>query len=318
MPKKLISDQAALTFLKTEATYIEAEVEKIDYPEVQYPDLIPVDFSAPEWTKTVTYYSQDVVGKAGWFSANARDVPRADVDRQKYETGVEMAAIGYGYNIEEISQAQAAGVRLTADKAEAAKMAYEQFVDDVALFGDSDKNFFGLIDYPGVTAVTAAADGAGGGGSSTLWANKTPDQIARDVNEAITSIYTTTKQIGLPNVVRIPLEDYAYISTTRFDPNAQMTILEWLQRVNVYTAMTRQPLDIGPLRGLETAGTGNSGRMIVYRRDPKVLKMHVPMRHQFLDPMRTGPLIYEVPGIFRLGGLDVRRTAYVRYVDGIS
>lgn len=316
--KKFLSDQAALTFLQGQATYIETEVEKIEYPEVQYPDLIPVDFSAPEWTKTVTYYSQDAVGKADWFHANARDVPRADVDRQKYETGVEMAAIGYGYNIEEISQAQEARVSLTTDKAEAAKQAYEFFVDDIALLGDSSKNFFGLIDYPGVTAVTATADGAGGGGASSQWRNKTPDQIARDVNAAITSIYVATKQIGMPNTVRIPLADYAYISTTRFDPNAQMTILEWLQRVNVYTAMTRQPLDIGPLRGLETAGVGDSGRMIVYRKDPKVLKMHIPMRHRFLDPMRTGPLIYEVPGIFRLGGLDVKRTAYMRYVDGIS
>lgn len=318
MSKKFLSDQAALTFLQTQATHIEAEVEKIEYPEVQYPDLIPVDFSAPEWTKTVTYYSQDSVGKADWFSANARDVPRADVDRQKYETGVEMAAIGYGYNIEEISQAQAAGVSLTADKAEAAKQAYEFFVDDIALFGSDEKNFFGLIDYPGVSATTVAADGAGGGGSSMLWRNKTPDQIARDVNDAITDIYVTTKQIGMADTVRIPLEDYAYISTTRFDPNAQMTILEWLQRVNVYTAMTRQALDIGPLRGLETAGASGSGRMLVYRKDPKVLKMHVPMRHRFLDPMRTGALIYEVPGIFRLGGLDIKRLAYFRYRDGIS
>ena len=313
--KKLLDAQAALTFLTTQATYIEQEVEKIDYPEVQYPDLIPVDFSAPEWTKTVTYYSTDQVGKAQWFHANARDVPRADVERAKYETGVEMAAIGYGYNIEEISQAQAAGIALTAEKAESAREAYEQFVDDIALFGDSDKNFFGLIDYPGVTAVTVAADGTG---ASTLWANKTPDLIARDINAQLEAVNAATKRTGWANTVRVPHAAWNHIVTTRLDPQGTKTILQWIQETNIYTATTRQPLDIGPMRGLETAGAGDSGRMIVYRKDPKVLKMHIPMRHQFIDPMRTGPLIYEVPGIFRLGGLDVKRSAYMRYADGIT
>ena len=40
------------------------------------------------------------------------------------------------------------------------------------------------------------------------------------------------------------------------------------------------------------------------------------MRHQWIEPMRTGPLTYEVPGIFRFGGLDVRRPGAMRYMDG--
>jgi len=316
MTVKLIDAQAALTFLTNQASYIEPEVEKIEYPEVQYPDLIPVDFSAPEWTKTVTYYSSDVVGKADWFHANARDVPRADVDRQRYETNVEMAAIGYGYNLEEISQAQQAGVALTSDKAEAAKQAYEFFTDDVALRGNNDKNFFGLIDYPGVTAVMAGQNGAG---TSTLWRNKTPDEILLDFNDNLTAVWILSGMTGMAGDVLLPPEDYAYLASRRTSgENNAPSILNWIRENNIYTARTRQPLNIEPVRGLETAGQGGSGRMVIYRKDPKVLKMHVPMRHRFLDPMRTGPLIYEVPGIFRLGGLDVKRPVYVRYVDGIS
>lgn len=314
MTVQLVDAQAALTFVLNQATYIESEVEKIDYPDVQYPDLIPVDFSAPEWTKTVTYFSSDRVGKADWFAGNARDVPRADVERQKYETTVEMAAIGYGYNLEEISQAMVAGAALTTDKAEAAKEAYEQFTDDVALIGNTTKGFYGITNYPGITAVNAAAVGVG---NSTTWANKTPDQIVDDFNTALTQIYIDTKQTGLANTVLLPVAMFTKISTTRYDPNAQMTILEWIQKTNVYTATTKQPLEIRAMRGLETAGAGASGRMIVYRKDPKVLKMHVPMRHKFLEVMRTGPILYEVPGIFRLGGLDVKRPAYMRYVDQI-
>jgi hypothetical protein len=48
-----------------------------------------------------------------------------------------------------------------------------------------------------------------------------------------------------------------------------------------------------------------------------VLKMHIPMPHRFLPVWQTGPMFYEVPGIFRLGGLEIRRPKAVRYVDGI-
>lgn len=309
--------QSQLTFVLNQATYIEAEVEKIEYPEVQYPDLVPVDFSAPEWVKSVTYFSQDKVGSAEWFQADANDVPRADINRTKYETEVYMAAIGYGYNIEEVAQAQQAGVSLTSDKAEAAKEAYEFFVDDVALRADGTaayKGFSGLIDYPGVNAADVAADGASSG---KAWTSKTPAQIARDINEAINLIWTQTKQIGMADTVLLPPTQYAYLVETMFDTNGQMTIFDWIMKRNIYTATTGRPLTIRAVRGLETAGDGGTTRMVVYKRDPKVLKMHIPMRHRFLEAMRTGPLKYEIPGIFRLGGLDVRRPKMIEYRDEI-
>lgn len=313
-----ISDQAALSFINNQLTYIEGEVDKIEYPDIQYPELIPVDFSAPDWVKTVTYFSSDRVGKADWFNANSRDVPKVDLDRQKFETSVELASIGYGWNIEEIAQAQAAGVKLGADKADAAREAYEEFVDDIALYGNADKGMYGLIAYPGVSATNALADGAGGGGSSSLWANKTPVQIARDINSVITGVWVTTKQIGLADTILLPPSLFSYLGTTMFDTNGNVTIMDWIKRNNILTMTTGRALTIRAVRGLETAGASSSARMVAYRRDPKVLKMHIPMRHRFLDAMRSGPIMYEVPGIFRLGGLDVKRPAMIRYLDQIG
>jgi hypothetical protein len=315
MHKFMKDAQQALAFIQTQATHIEGEVDKIEYPEVQYPDLIPVDYSAPEWIKSITYYSQDRVGKADWFNHLGRDVPRADVDRAKFETGVEMAAIGYGYTVEELAQADMMNVSLTPDKADAAREAYEEFVDDVALYGNVTKGFYGLISYPGVAAINAPADGTG---ASRAWANKTPVQIARDINLGLTGVWTDTKQIGMANTVLLPPEQYSYIVTTMFDPNGNQTILDWIEKTNIYTKVTGQKLLVRSVRGLETAGSGGSARMVIYKRDPKVLKMHIPMRHKFLEPMRTGPLLYEIPGIFRLGGLDVKRPAYIRYIDMIA
>ncbi|MDI2177200.1 hypothetical protein [Pseudomonas aeruginosa] len=74
---KLLDAQAALGFVVSQTTYIERQVNEIVYPDIQYPQLIPVDTSAPEWIKTVTFYSADKVGKADWVNGNADDLPLA-------------------------------------------------------------------------------------------------------------------------------------------------------------------------------------------------------------------------------------------------
>jgi len=48
-----------------------------------------------------------------------------------------------------------------------------------------------------------------------------------------------------------------------------------------------------------------------------VLKMHIPMPFRFLPAWQTGPMKFDVPGIFRVGGVDIRRPKAVRYLDGI-
>jgi hypothetical protein len=71
------------------------------------------------------------------------------------------------------------------------------------------------------------------------------------------------------------------------------------------------------VRGLDEVGTSGTPRMISYRRSPEVLKLHIPMPHRFLPAYQAGPLRYEVPGVFRLGGLDVRLPLEVTYTDNL-
>jgi hypothetical protein len=97
--------QEAMAFMISQATYIESEVYRIQYPDILYPLLVPVDSSASEWAKSITYFSIDKVGEAEWFDGYATDMRLADVNRAKYEQTIEMAGIGYRYTLEEIGQA---------------------------------------------------------------------------------------------------------------------------------------------------------------------------------------------------------------------
>jgi hypothetical protein len=313
MRNYMVDAQQALGFLVSQTSYIEAQVIETVYPDIQYPNLIPVDTSANEWASSVTYFSSDKTGKAGWFHHYAKDIHVADVERAMHEVTIEMADIGYRFTLEEIGKAMLLpGTNLSADRAAAARRAYEEFVDNVALRGDASKNMSGLINYPGITTVDAA-EVAG----DTDWSDKDADEILADVNAALTGVYTGSLTTELANTILLPVAMVTLIATKRVG-DTTMTVLTFLQLNNVYTFQTGQPLTIRAVRGLETAGAGGTGRMVVYRRDPQVLKMHIPMPHRFLPVWQTGPLVFDVPGIFRLGGLEIRRPAAVRYIDGIS
>jgi hypothetical protein len=282
------------------------------YPDIQYPQLIPVDTSAPEWTKSITYFSSDRTGKAGWFHHMAKDIHVADVDRAKAEVGVELADIGYRWSLEEISQAIQLGQNLQSDRAASARRASEEFIDNVALRGNTEKSFNGLINFPGVTIVHAANNGSG----HTTWDAKTADQIITDVNDLITGQYISTLTVEIADTLLLPVGALTILSTKRID-NTDVSVLDYLRTKNVYTQLTGAPLTIRAVRGLETAGSNSSGRAVAYRRDPQVLKMHMPMPHRFLAPWQTAPLVWDVPGIFRIAGLEIRRPGAVRYMDGI-
>jgi hypothetical protein len=239
MVMSLMDAQSAEAFLIPQLSYIEREVYIVKYPQIRYPELVPIDTSAPEWIPSVTYFSMDGVGAANWFSARAQDVPLA----------------------------------------------------------------------------TGAQNGQT---NSTLWVNKTPDQILFDVNNLLSGIWITTQTIEMADTLLMPLAAYTYITTTRLSNLSDMTILEWMNKANAFTSETGRPLTIRGIRGLDTAGSGGTGRLVAYWRDPGVVKMHLPMPFRFLpEPFRTRPLYWEIPGIFRFGGVDIRRPSAFRYLDGI-
>ncbi len=314
MRLNMFDSQEALSFLTQQASVIEAEVYKIQYPAIQYSSLIPVDTSANEWAKSVTFFSMDKVGAAGWFNHLSTSVPIADINKTKFEQGIEMAGIGYRYTLEEIGFAQMVpGTNLTTERADAARFAYEQFVDNVAFLGEDDKGWEGLINNTTVTRVDAAGLNAG----ARLWSAKTADDMITDVNAALTGIYTGSSTVEMADTILLPPAALIALSTARLS-NTSENALSYLMKYNVYTLQTGQALTIRAVLACTYAGTAGVGRMVAYKKDPRVIKMHIPMVHRFLPIWQTGPMVFDIPGIFRLGPVEIRRPGAVRYVDGIT
>jgi hypothetical protein len=312
--------QEALAFLIAQASYIEPEIYRIQYPDILYPQLVPVDTSANEWAKSITYFAIDRVGEADWLSGMANDMRYADVNRAKFEQGLEMAGIGYTYTLEEIGQAMLIpGTNLTAERAEAARRLYEEFVDKLVRngsAGSASKGLTGLFNNANVAVTTAAATGTG---SSTYWKDKTADQIISDVQAAVTTVYDSSLTVEMADTILLPIKAMQLLADTRV-PNTYGNALNYLSKFNLYTQMTGQPLTLKSVLNLGNAGTNpaDTGRMVAYRRDPRVVKFHLPMPHRFLPVWQTGPTRFDIPGIFRVGSVEVRRPGAFAYVDGIT
>lgn len=311
--------QQAMGFVIPQFYNIEQTIYQIKYPSFDYASLVPVVTEGNEWSRGTLFRSMDSSGKAEFLSGMAQDVPYANVTMSQYVKGFELAGIGYEWSLEEIQVAALEGRDLGNDKANAARRIAEQFLWNSCFTGKSDgvtseKGWTGVLNDPTVPATTAPATGTG---STTTWTTKTSDQIQADFNNALTGIITTTIETEEADTVLLPTSRYNYIASTPRATGTDTTILSFLQNNNVYTQRTGQPLTIRGFRALETAGAGGTKRMVAYRRAPDVLRFHLPMPHQFLPPFQKTSMTWEVAGIMRTGGTEIRLPFAMSYVDGI-
>jgi hypothetical protein len=295
---QMLDAQAAIGFVIGQTSHIEREVIAIPYPDIRYAEMVPVDTSANAFAASVTFFTQDSVGRAKLMNGKGDDIPLANLMRTKFEQGILDAGIGYEFSLTEIGQAQMLGQSLPTDGAAAARLAYEQLVDEVTLNGA--EGIEGLYATTGITSVAAGA----------TFAASTPQVILSVINTALTAIMTATNGIDMANTIVLPLAAWAQISSRQLDVTSSMTILEFIQKSNVYTARTGQPLMIIGDHRLAT-------KMVVYKRDPSVLKLHMPMPLRFLPPQYVN-LSVRVPGMFRFAPLSIRRPLAVRYVTGVA
>lgn len=305
----MVDAVSVMNYINGAREHIETEVNRAPRPAITYPELIPVDTSANPWTETVIFYSSEEFGEASWINGNADDIPLAGTERTRHRSAVHEAGLGYAFGYAEIQKAQRDGVPLQSERADAAREGSQRMVQRVAYYGDEGLGLQGLFDHSAVTP-----EGATNGGWDTT---ATEDEMLEDVNEALIAGQVSTNFTSISDTLLMPARKLTRLGRTRLD-GTTMTALAFLRENNVYTQTTGRPLDIrGVTHGLDTAGVGGTARMIAYRRSPQVLKLHYPMPHQFLETFHAAPLRWEIPGIMRLGGLDIRLPQEVNYRDGI-
>src|SRR3990172_4323471 len=293
--KHLHLDANELIFFARQLEFIKARTYDILYPELKARSLIPVSFEAGSGATAITYRQYDQTGMAKIIANYARDLPRATVKAKEFTSPVKSLGSSYGYSVQDVRSAAKAGVNLTQREANAAKRAILQKETSIAFFGDTESGLPGFFSNANIPVAAVAADGVG---ASTLWVNKTPDQIIRDVNALINDIITDTKGVEVPNTILLPVSSYTMINTTPRSEHTDTTILGFLRAAHPEISMWDW------LTELETAGTGSSRQMVAYNRSPDKLTLEIPSDFEQFPEQSVG-LEFEVPCHERIGGTIV-------------
>lgn len=297
-----------LAFLLSQLTAIESKMYEKKYKAITYPSIIPVSNEAGEWAESITYFYMDGAAVAEFVGTKSLNVPIAEIGTEKITVPVELGATGYEYSDEELRQAVQLNRPLTEMKASTARRAFEELAQRVAMNGDTTHNLPGFINNTNVTAATVVDPGSG-----TEWVNKTPNQILFDVNDFMGDIFVDTLQVERPDTLLLPTAQWNYIAGTPRSDNSDTTILQWLVANSPYLSSMESVVPVTELAG---AGAGATDRMMAYDKDIDKVVMHIPMPLRFTEPQRKGRG-FEVPGEFKMGGIEFRYPGSARYADGI-
>ena len=293
-------------FLQRQLDHIKSQSYDVKYAELKARKLIPLSSEADPGATRIFARSYNQFGLAKLISSYADDLPRADVIGEEFSVPVRTLGSSYGYNIDEMESAAYGNVPLEQRRANAARRAIAQEENRLAFFGDADAGLPGFFTNPSVPAVVLPADGTG---SSVLWANKTPDQILRDLNLVVNSIAELTLGVETADTLLMPLQAFNFINSTPRSPNSDTTILNYFLQNNPYI----QQVEF--VNELVDAGASSSRRMVAYRRDPEVLTMEVPKDFHQLE-LQNRNLEYIIPCRERFAGVFIYYPLAIAYADG--
>ena len=308
--------QAAYPFVIAQGRNIETKVYQRRYPTYNYAAHVPVVTEGNAWAIGTTFFTVDTAGEAKFLSGAAADMPFNQATKDMASHDFAMIGSGWEWNLEEVNQASLYGINLNDTKAMSAADKIERILNSIAMSGATEKNWTGFVNNASVSRVDVANDGTG---SSTFWTAKTVDLILRDINNLIASVRTNTSEVEWADTLRLPPAAFRDIATRRLGAgDGMMTLLEYLRKNNIYTAETGQALDIQPIRELATASQDGGGRMIAYRRDPEVLRFHLPMPRRVLLPRQKSIMGWETGIIARTGGTEIRLPGAMAYGDEVT
>lgn len=299
----------ALSFLQQQAAHIEQEIYRIEYPQYKYNQLVPLDPSAPDWSKTVIFRSMDTRGRLKKMGPNSTDVPTVDIGLDQGIHEISTFALGYTFSLEELNYALLNRVNLDAERAAAVRDVTEADLNRIYLLGDQDvgEGLYTSTLVPTdsasetIDSLVAAIPTDGAQPIITLFGNEY-DKVYR----------SQTNTVHRPSVFALPTSTHQLLMRTLLstDNASNVTVLQFLQ-------MNFPDMEFIDDINLEDAGAAGGKRMITYKREMRVVKGHDTMPLQFMAPATADNINFKVPALCRTGGVEWRIPNAGSYLDAI-
>ena len=293
-------DEAGL-FLERQLEFIRPQIFEVAYADIKYPTILPVTSEAGQGAQTFTYRIMDSTGEFKLIADAADDLPRADISQVEKSINIRSFGGSFGYTVQELRAAQMANIALEQRRAQAVRRAYEEKVEEVALFGESSVGLAGFFNNSTVDVVTA-----------DKWftdSGTTAQEMLELLNYGVTGIINASQMKEQPDTILMAWNDYREISTRRNSDSSDVTVLEYFLRTNPYIN------NIEPINQLDKTKSGlSTNRMVVYKRDPGKVQLHIPQPLELFPPQQRG-LEFIVPAHARVGGVALYYPKSAIYVQ---
>lgn len=299
-------DDASVFFAK-ELEYVKSKAYDEKLPNLAAARLFPVSTEADPGAETISYESYGMVGIAKLIANYADDLPRADIKGKTVSVPVYSVGTSYGYSVGDIRAAKMKGMNLSTRKALAARRANDTAINKLAFKGDKEAGIEGILSNPNISTFVIAADGANG---STKWKDKTPAQVLRDLNLAVSSIVDLTNGVEIPDTIVLPIEQYNYIANTIVPDTAGESIMNNFLKNNKYITNIEQAVE------LKKAGASGEDMALIYRRDADAVTLEIPMPFTQYSPQARN-LEFVVPCESRTAGIIVYYPLSMCRIEGI-
>lgn len=293
-------DEAGL-FLERQLEFIRPQVFEVVYADIKYPTILPVTSEAGPGAQTFTFRIMDSTGEFKLIADAADDLPRADISQVEKSINIRSFGGSFGYTVQELRAAQMANIALEQRRAQAVRRAYEEKVEEVALFGEASVGLAGFFNNASVDVVTA-----------DKWftdSGVTAQEMLELLNHGVTGIINASQMKEQPDTILMAWNDYREISTRRNSDSSDVTVLEYFLRTNPYIN------NIEPINQLDkTKSDLTTNRMVVYKRDPGKVQLHIPQPLELFPPQQRG-LEFIVPAHARVGGVALYYPKSAIYVQ---
>ena len=210
-----------------------------------------------------------------WTSKDANAIAGIALDIGKtvsplYEWGMEVK-----WTLRELASAAKTGRPVDDQKYQGMKLKHQMDTDEMVYIGDTFYGKTGLLNLSTVTPTNVVAGATG----STLWINKTPDEILIDVNTLLTNTWLAAGYAIVPRKLLLPPANFSYIVANKVSNAGNVSILEFLKANSLTNGSYGVPLDIQPTKWLTGRGVGGTNRMVCYTNErDRVRFPMVPMQ----------------------------------------
>lgn len=283
------------------------------YPEILWRSVLPegsIKTDINPGAMNYVYRSRDVKGMGQFVQGDPKNIPRVGQVVGQVTVPILDAAVGATLTDAEARRYQFGyQSALAQDYGEIMKQAADYHIERTFFFGNTQAGFVPFLDYPTVDKIPAVA-----------WAGVDPDAWVKEINDAITAVWTASKTIHLPDTVFLPPAKFSMLTAAYVigagSVGIAVSALEYLKKNNIYTAQTGKELNIKSLRYLEGAGPLGVDRAIIMEWNPRNFVLPFPLAYQLAQPVPI-PLGVEMYAEYIFGSFNVRYPGSMAYLDGI-